>query len=96
MRLNLLGHPGEQPDYVVAAWVLPYVYALRGDRDWRRVPQLTGSRQVSPLAIQAYKRLEAAETPPFRAEARAWAAKCLNPRFCAPSPSSGSSFASFP
>src|ERR1700760_3802505 len=58
VRLNLIGHPGEQPDYVVAAWVLPYVYALRGDRDWRRSPQLTGSRQVSPLAIQAYKQLE--------------------------------------
>ena len=58
VRLNLLGQPGEQPDYVVAAWVLPYVYALRGDRDWRRTPQLTGSRQVSPLAIQAYKLLE--------------------------------------
>ena len=61
VRLNLLGQPGEQPDYVVAAWVLPYVYALRGDRDWRRIPQLTGSRQVSPLAVQAYKRLEASE-----------------------------------
>jgi 23S rRNA pseudouridine2605 synthase len=61
LRLNLIGHPGEQPDYVVAAWVLPYVYALRGDRDWRRSPQLTGSRQVSPLAIQAYKRLEAGD-----------------------------------
>ncbi len=61
VRLNLLGQPGEQPDYVVAAWVLPYVYALRGDRDWRRSPQLTGSRQVSPLAIQAYKRLEAGD-----------------------------------
>ena len=58
VRLNLLGQPGEQPDYVVAGWVLPYVYALRGDRDWRRSPQLTGSRQVSPLAIQAYKLLE--------------------------------------
>ena len=58
VRLNLLGHPGEQPDYVVAAWVLPYVYALRGDRDWRRSPQLTGSRQVSQLAVQAYKQLE--------------------------------------
>ena len=58
VRLNLLGQPGELPDYVVAAWVLPYVYALRGDRDWRRTPQLTGSRAVSPLAIQAYKRLE--------------------------------------
>jgi hypothetical protein len=58
VRLNLLGQPGEQPDFVVASWVLPYVYALRGDRDWRRNPQLTGSRQVSPLAVQAYKLLE--------------------------------------
>jgi hypothetical protein len=33
VRLNLLGLPGEQPDFVVATWVLPYVYALRGDRD---------------------------------------------------------------
>ena len=58
VRLNLSGQPGEQPDYVVAAWVLPYVYALRGDRDWRRSPQLTGSRQVSQLAVHVYKRLE--------------------------------------
>lgn len=62
VRLNLLGHPGEQPDYIVAAWVLPYVYALRGDRDWRRSPQLTGSRQVSQLAVQSYKQLELGDT----------------------------------
>src|SRR5271165_1684022 len=62
VRLNLLGQPGEQPDFVVAGWVLPYVYALRGDRDWRRSPQLTGSRQVSQLAIQAYKQLEAGDS----------------------------------
>lgn len=61
VRLNLLGQPGEQADYVVASWVLPYVYALRGDRDWRRNPQLTGSRQVSPLAVEAYKLLEAGD-----------------------------------
>lgn len=61
VRLNLLGQPGEQPDFVVAAWVLPYVYALRGDRDWRRSPQLTGSRQVSQLAVHVYKQLEGAE-----------------------------------
>ena len=42
VRLNLLGLPGEAPDFIVASWVLPYVYALRGDRDWRRIPQLTG------------------------------------------------------
>ena len=58
VRLNLLGQPGEQPDFVVAGWVLPYVYALRGDRDWRRNPQLTGSRQVSQLAVHVYKLLE--------------------------------------
>ena len=62
VRLNLLGQPGEQPDFVVASWVLPYVYALRGDRDWRRNPQLTGSRAVSPLAVQAYKHLEAGDS----------------------------------
>jgi 23S rRNA pseudouridine2605 synthase len=61
VRLNLLGQPGEQPDFVVASWVLPYVYALRGDRDWRRSPQLTGSRQVSQLAVLAYKHLEAGD-----------------------------------
>ena len=61
VRLNLLGQPGEQPDFVVAGWVLPYVYALRGDRDWRRSPQLTGSRQVSQLAVLAYKLLEAGD-----------------------------------
>jgi 23S rRNA pseudouridine2605 synthase len=61
VRLNLLGQPGEQADYIVASWVLPYVYALRGDRDWRRNPQLTGSRQVSPLAVEAYKLLEAGD-----------------------------------
>ena len=61
VRLNLFGQPGEHPDFVVADWVLPYVYALRGDRDWRRSPQLTGSRQVSQLAVQAYKLLEANE-----------------------------------
>jgi 23S rRNA pseudouridine2605 synthase len=60
VRLNLAGQPGDQPDYVVAGWVLPYIYALRGDRDWRRSPQLTGSRQVSPLAVQTAKQLDSA------------------------------------
>jgi len=61
VRLNLAGQPGDHPDFVVAAWVLPYVYALRGDRDWRRNPQLTGSRAVSQLAVLAYKLLEAGD-----------------------------------
>jgi 23S rRNA pseudouridine2605 synthase len=64
VRLNLAGQPlsntGDQPDYVVASWVLPYIYALRGDRDWRRSPQLTGSRQVSQLAVYTAKHLDSA------------------------------------
>ncbi len=60
VRLNLSGQPGDQPDYVVAGWVLPYIYALRGDRDWRRSPQLTGSRQVSQLAVLAAKQIDSA------------------------------------
>jgi 23S rRNA pseudouridine2605 synthase len=64
VRLNLAGQLGsqtlDQPDYVVAGWVLPYIYALRGDRDWRRSPQLTGSRQVSQLAVQAAKQIDSA------------------------------------
>jgi 23S rRNA pseudouridine2605 synthase len=64
VRLNLGGQPlspsGDQPDYIVAGWVLPYIYALRGDRDWRRSPQLTGSRQVSQLAVLAAKQLDSA------------------------------------
>ena len=88
VRLNLLGEPGEQPDFVVAAWVLPYVYALRGDRDWRRSPQLTGSRAVSPLATQAYKLLEAGDAtiPQLK---HALGREVSSPLCCAPSPSFG-------
>ena len=100
VRLNLLGQPGEQPDFVVASWVLPYVYALRGDRDWRRSPQLTGSRQVSQLAIQAYKLLEegdstiatlkhtlgreVTETAVLRAITELWQQLRIIPTFSAP------------
>ena len=94
VRLNLLGQPGEQPDFVVASWVLPYVYALRGDRDWRRSPQLTGSRQVSQLAVQAYKQLEAGDATIAELK-HALGREVTKPPCCAPSPSSGSSCASF-
>ena len=74
VRLNLSGQPGDQPDYVVAAWVLPYIYALRGDRDWRRSPQLTGSRQVSQLAVYtASISIRRTSTPP--SFVMPWAAK---------------------
>jgi hypothetical protein len=73
VRLNLLGQPGEQPDFVVAAGFCP-TSTLRGDRDWRRSPQLTGSRQVSQLAVQAYKLLEAGDATITSSSMR-WAGK---------------------
>ena len=57
--LNLLTSLGEQPDFLVATWVLPYVFALRGERDWRRPPQTTGSRKVSQLSVEVIRILEA-------------------------------------
>lgn len=56
--LNLLTSLGEQPDFLVATWVLPYVFALRGERDWRRPPQTTGSRKVSQLSVEVVRILE--------------------------------------
>lgn len=58
--LNLLGGLGEQPDYLVSASVLPYIYALRGDRDWKRGPQSEGVRSVSPLLAKIYEGLDEA------------------------------------
>lgn len=56
--LNLMGTVGEQPDFLVTAEILPYIFALRGDRDWKRAPQAGGVRSVSPLIAHVYKALE--------------------------------------
>jgi len=52
--LNLLGAASEQPDFLVSPEALPYVYALRGDRDWKRGPR----DKSSPLVVDSWKLLK--------------------------------------
>jgi hypothetical protein len=53
--LNLLGVPGELPDFVVSAQVFSYIFTLRGDKAWKVAPT-TG---VSPLGVSVYEALAA-------------------------------------
>ncbi|HVW78032.1 MAG TPA: hypothetical protein VHB45_10505 [Alloacidobacterium sp.] len=52
--LNLLGNVSEQPDFLASREALPYVFALRGDRDWKRGPR----EKSSPLVIESWKLLK--------------------------------------
>ncbi|QNI31077.1 hypothetical protein H7849_18495 [Alloacidobacterium dinghuense] len=52
--LNLLGGVSEQPDFLVSPETLPYVFALRGDRDWKRGPR----EKSSPLVVESWKLLK--------------------------------------
>lgn len=56
--LNLLGGAGEQPDFLAQAEILPFVAALRGDRDWKQPPASAGGRHVSPLILELWSLLE--------------------------------------
>lgn len=47
--LNLIGAVGEQPDFLASHEILPYVFALRGDRDWKKAPEKWNGRPASPL-----------------------------------------------
>lgn len=55
--LNLLGTPGETPDFVVAAPVFAYIFTLRGDKAWKQPPATSGAMKVSPLALATYEML---------------------------------------
>src|SRR5580698_9147461 len=52
--LNLLGSTSEQPDFLISREALPYVFALRGDREWKRGPR----DKSSPLVIETWKLLK--------------------------------------
>lgn len=56
--LSLLGGVGEQPDFVASPEILPFLVALRGDREWKQVPQTSGGHKVSPLVAEVWKTLE--------------------------------------
>lgn len=55
--LNLLGTLGEQPDFVVSTATFPYIYTLRGDRNWKQPPTTSGAGKVSPLASHTWQLL---------------------------------------
>ena len=52
--LNLLGTFSEQPDFLVTPEVLPWVAAVRGDRQWKTAP---GGR-TSPIVIRTFEALD--------------------------------------
>ncbi|HEX3660173.1 MAG TPA: hypothetical protein VHU89_02015 [Acidobacteriaceae bacterium] len=54
MPLNLLGTYSEQADFLITPEVLPWVAAVRGDRQWNTAP---GGR-TSPLVIRAWQVLD--------------------------------------
>src|SRR5271170_4048288 len=58
LPLNLLGTSSDHPDFLVSTEALPFVYALRGDRDWKHAPGTVGAIRVSPLVAHIWKLLE--------------------------------------
>jgi hypothetical protein len=54
--LNLLGSVSEQADFLVSPEALPYIFSLRGDRNWKRGP----GGKTSQLAIDVWKLLHRA------------------------------------
>ena len=54
IALNLFGGVSEQPDFLASVEALPYVFAARGDRDWKRGPR----DKSSPLVIESWKVLK--------------------------------------
>ena len=56
--LNLLGTASEQPDFLATREALPFVISLRAEADWKRAPQTSSGRRVSPLVIELWKLLD--------------------------------------
>ncbi|HEX4008096.1 MAG TPA: hypothetical protein VHX60_18120 [Acidobacteriaceae bacterium] len=54
LPLNLLGTFSEQPDFLIAPEVLPWVVAIRGDRQWKTAP----SGHVAPIVVRTWEALE--------------------------------------
>ncbi len=59
LPLNLLGSPGDVPDFVVSAQAFSYVFTLRGEKNWKQPPGTSGAGNVSPLALKVYEALVA-------------------------------------
>jgi 23S rRNA pseudouridine2605 synthase len=59
LPLNLLGVPGDSPDFVVSAQVFSYIFTMRGDKAWKLPPSTSGAVKVSPLGLKVYEVLAA-------------------------------------
>ena len=55
--LNLLGGPGDIPDFLASAQVFSFLYTLRGDKLWKQPPTTSGANKVTPLALSVYELL---------------------------------------
>ncbi|HUZ04535.1 MAG TPA: hypothetical protein VMU62_04185, partial [Acidobacteriaceae bacterium] len=56
--LLLISPAGEQPDFVANLEALPFLYAMRGDREWKTQPAATGQGRVSQLALHCWQELD--------------------------------------
>ena len=56
--LKLSASLGEQPDFVCSPEVLRFVYALRGDRNFKTGPLTVGNEKVTPLALHCWQAIE--------------------------------------
>jgi len=56
--LKLGASLGEQPDFDCSPEVLRFVYALRGDRNFKTGPLTVGNEKVTPLALHCWQAIE--------------------------------------
>jgi 23S rRNA pseudouridine2605 synthase len=52
--LNLFGTPSETPDFLATREAFPYLFSLRGTRDWKTAP----GGKASPLVLEIWKQLD--------------------------------------
>jgi 23S rRNA pseudouridine2605 synthase len=53
LPLNLFGAPSEQPDFLASREAFPYIFSLRGGRNWKTPPP-----KATPLVTEIWKALE--------------------------------------
>ncbi|MHB1857047.1 MAG: hypothetical protein ACYCPM_06395 [Acidobacteriaceae bacterium] len=56
--LKLGSSLGEQPDFLCSPEVLRYIYALRGDRNFKTGPLTVGNEKVTPLSLHCWQAIE--------------------------------------
>jgi hypothetical protein len=56
--LKLGASLGEQPDFVCSPEILRFVYALRGDRNFKTGPLTVGNEKVTPLSLHCWQAIE--------------------------------------